>query len=107
MTWDELRAGCLALPGAEETDSFGPGVSVFKAPNGKMYAVSVTTSDPLDISVKCDPDHAVALRKQYESVAEGYHLNKRHWITVTLNGDVPDELALQLVEQSYELVQPG
>lgn len=103
MNWDELRAACLALPGAEETFSFGPGCSVFKAPNGKMFGVSVTATGPLDISVKCDPEHGEQLRRSYEAVAEGYHLNKRHWITVTLNGDVPDDLVLELVEDSYGL----
>ena len=104
MDWDQLRTFCLALPGAWETFSFGPGCSVFKAPNGRMYAVSVTATEPLDISVKCDPERGRALRDQYADVAEGYHLDKRHWITVTLNGDVPDALVRELVEDSYDLV---
>ena len=104
MNWDELRAFCLSLPEAVETFPFEPGVSVFKAPNGRMYGVSVTASEPLDISVKCDPERGRALRDQYADVAEGYHLDKRHWITVTLNGDVPDALVRELVEDSYDLV---
>ena len=106
MTWDELRAACLDLPGAIETFSFGPGCSVFKAPNGKMFAVSVTSSEPLDISLKSDPELAQALRHDYEAVVEGYHLNKRHWITVTLNADVPDAMVIGLIQDSYELVTP-
>jgi predicted DNA-binding protein (MmcQ/YjbR family) len=106
MTWDELRATCLSMPGAAETFPFGPGCSVFKAPNGKMFGVTVTTTEPLDISVKCDPDLAVALRRDYDSIVEGYHLNKRHWITVNLNEDAPDELVRQLIEDSYGLVVP-
>ena len=104
MTWDELRATCLALPGAVETFSFGPGVSVFKAPNGRMFAVSATGAEPLDISVKCDPDVGAHLRHSFTAITEGYHLDKRHWITVTLGGDVPDALALELIEDSYDLV---
>jgi predicted DNA-binding protein (MmcQ/YjbR family) len=104
MNWDELRAACLALPGTEETFAFGPGVSVFKAANGKMYAVSVTATEPLDISLKCDPDQAVALRNTYAGITEGYHLNKRHWITATLNTDVPDPLIQTLIEESHRLV---
>jgi predicted DNA-binding protein (MmcQ/YjbR family) len=104
MNWDELRAFCLALPGAQETFSFGPGCSVFKAPNGRMFGVSVTASEPLDISVKCDPERGRALRGHHVDVVEGYHLDKRHWITVTLNGDVPDALVRELVEDSYDLV---
>ena len=106
MTWDELRAWCLSLPGTEETFPFEPGCSVFKAANGKMFAVSVTTTEPLDVSVKCDPELAEALRNEHEAIVEGYHLNKRHWITVTLGSDVPDERVKELVVDSYELVRP-
>ena len=107
MTWEELRESCLSMPGAEETFPFEPGCSVFKAPNGKMFAVSVTTSDPLDISVKCDPALGEVLRRDHEAVTEGYHLNKRHWITVALNRDVPDERVRELVQDSYDLVAPA
>jgi predicted DNA-binding protein (MmcQ/YjbR family) len=106
MTREELRAFCLSLPGAVETFPFEPGCSVFKASNGKMFGVSVITREPLDISVKCDPDLAAALRRDYEAIAEGYHLNKRHWITVTLNRDAPDDLVRGLIEDSYALVAP-
>jgi predicted DNA-binding protein (MmcQ/YjbR family) len=104
MTWEALRDWCLSMSGAEETFPFEPGCSVFKAPNGKMFAVSVTGSEPLDVSLKCDPDLASALRRDYEAIVEGYHLNKRHWITVTLNADVPDERVKELVEDSYAAV---
>ena len=104
MTWEELRAACLDMPGSTETFPFEPGCSVFKAPNGKMFAVSVTSSEPLDISIKCDPGYASALRGDYEAVAEGYHLNKKHWITVTANADVPDEMIRDLIRDSYDLV---
>ena len=106
MTWEELRSWCLSLPGAEETFPFEPGTSVFKASNGKMFAVSVTTSEPLDISVKCDPELGEMLRRDDQAIVEGYHLNKRHWITITLNADVHDDRVKQLVEDSYDLVKP-
>ena len=64
------------------------------------------SAEPLHISVKCDPDLATALRRDYEAIVEGYHLNKRHWITVHLGGDAPDELVTSLVEDSYALVAP-
>jgi predicted DNA-binding protein (MmcQ/YjbR family) len=104
MNWEQLRATCLALPGAIETFSFGPGCSVFKAPNGRMFAVSVTTAEPLDVSVKCDPDVAADLRRTFGAVTEGYHLNKRHWITVVANADVSDDLLGDLIRDSYDLV---
>jgi predicted DNA-binding protein (MmcQ/YjbR family) len=106
MIWEELRAWCVSLPGAQETFPFEPGVSVFKAANGKMFAVSVATSEPLDITVKCDPDIAQALRAEYAAIVEGYHLNKRHWITITLDSDVTDERVRELVRDSYDLVKP-
>ena len=104
MTWEELRATCLALPGAIETFSFGPGVSVFKAPNGRMFAVSATGAEPLDISVKCDPEVGAHLRHSFTAIIDGYHLDKRHWITVTANADVPDDLLADLIRTSYDLV---
>ena len=106
MTWEELRAWCLSMPGAEETFPFEPGAAVFKAANGKMFAVSVTTAEPLDISVKCEPELGEMLRRDFEAIVEGYHLNKRHWITITLNADVPDARVKELVEDSYDLVAP-
>ena len=106
MTWEELRGYCLSLPGATETFPFEPTVSVFKAANGKMFGVTASKEEPIDISVKCEPPIGEALRAQYESIAPGYHLNKRHWVTVPLNGDVPDERVRELVLDSYELVAP-
>jgi predicted DNA-binding protein (MmcQ/YjbR family) len=106
MTWDELRTACLELPGAIETFSFGPGCSVFKAPSGKMFAVCVTSSEPLDISIKCEPALGESLRREHDAIVEGYHLNKRHWITVTLNQDVSDAMVLDLIQDSYDLVMP-
>jgi predicted DNA-binding protein (MmcQ/YjbR family) len=103
MTPDELRAACLDLPGAVETEPFGPGVFVFKGPNGKMFALS-RLEDPLEVSLKCDPDVGAALRHEHRSIIEGYHLNKRHWITVTFGGDAPDGMVLELIEDSYDLV---
>jgi predicted DNA-binding protein (MmcQ/YjbR family) len=106
VNFEEVRAFCLSLPGTTETFPFEPGVSVFKAANGKMFAVCVKTSQPLAISVKCDPDLAVALRAEYASIVEGYHLNKRHWITIMLGSDCPDDRVRQLVEDSHGLVAP-
>jgi predicted DNA-binding protein (MmcQ/YjbR family) len=104
MTWDALRTYCLSLSGATESFPFEPAVSVFKAPGGKIFAIAAASSDPLDVSVKCDPDIGEALRAEYESIVPGYHLNKRHWITVTLGREVPDARVRELVLDSYDLV---
>jgi predicted DNA-binding protein (MmcQ/YjbR family) len=104
MDWTELRSRCLSLPGATETFPFEPGVSVFKAPSGKVFAIATEGREPLDVSVKCDPDRGEMLRSGYESIRPGYHLDKRHWITVALTGEVPDALVGDLIQDSYDLV---
>ena len=71
MTWQALREYCLSLPGATETFPFEPAVSVFKAPNGKMFGVTTEKAAPIDISVKCEPAIGEALRAQYTSIAPG------------------------------------
>lgn len=105
MTAEELREWCLSMPGAIEDFPFGAGVSVFKV-GGKMFALSRLAAEPLQVSVKCDPTLAQALRDSYTSIAPGYHLNKRHWITVTLDADAHDAMVRDLVQDSFDLVRP-
>ncbi len=105
MTAAQLRRLCLKLAEAEETFPFGPETSVFKV-GGKMFALSPLQREPLTVSVKCEPELGEQLRGTYEEIEPGYHLNKRHWLTVTCGGEVSDELVLQLVAGSYELVAP-
>ena len=99
----QVRAWCLQQPGAIEDFPFGPAPSVFKVA-GKMFALSMLERTPLEVSVKCEPDLAVALRASYPAIRPGYHLNKRHWNTITLDGSLPDQLVRDLVEDSYDLV---
>jgi predicted DNA-binding protein (MmcQ/YjbR family) len=101
-----LRKWCLARPGATEEFPFGEGVSVFKVA-GKMFGLSSLGSRPLKVSLKCEPDLAHQLRKSYPAIQPGYHLNKRHWNTVTLDGSLPDELVTDMLEDSYDLVVAG
>jgi predicted DNA-binding protein (MmcQ/YjbR family) len=103
VTASELRELCLSLPGALEDFPFTPQVSVFKV-GGRMFALSSLAEQPLRVSVKCDPELGEQLRATYSSIVPGYHLNKRHWLTVTADGSVPEELVADLVEGSYELV---
>lgn len=105
MTAEELRDLCLGMAGAQETFPFGPETSVFKV-GGKIFALSALGSEPLCVSVKSDPEVAAGLRSTLDSVAPGYHLNKRHWITVTLGGDAGDDLVRDLIEDSHDLVRP-
>ena len=103
MDGAELRDRCLAFPGAEETFPFGPRTSVFKV-GGKIFALSHLAGEPLQVSLKCEPLIAVQLREAHPAVRPGYHLNKRHWNTVTLDGELPDSLIAELLEDSYDLV---
>jgi len=99
----DLQRWCLAQAGATEDFPFAPHVSVFKVA-GKMFALSALERTPLEISVKCEPDLAVELRNSYDAIRPGYHLNKRHWNTMTLDGSLPDQLVRDLIEDSYDLV---
>lgn len=106
MTAAALRKWCLARPGATEEFPFGEGVSVFKVAE-KMFALSALRSRPLQVSVKCEPEVAHRLRASYAAVVPGYHLNKRHWNTITLDGSLPDQLVRDMLEDSYDLVVAG
>jgi predicted DNA-binding protein (MmcQ/YjbR family) len=99
----ELRRSCLQLAGAVEDFPFGPETSVFKVA-GKMFALSALEREPLAVSLKCEPDLALALRDSYPAVRPGYHLNKRHWNTVSLDDSMPDQLVHDMIEDSYDLV---
>jgi predicted DNA-binding protein (MmcQ/YjbR family) len=79
---------------------------VFKV-GGKMFALTALDTRPLTVSLKCEPALAEALRAEHSAVRPGYHLNKRHWITVTLDDSLPDELVFELIEDSYALVVDG
>jgi predicted DNA-binding protein (MmcQ/YjbR family) len=98
-----LRAYCLGFPGAVETFPFSQGVSVFKV-EGKMFALTQLTNRPLEISVKCEPLLAEQLREAHAAVRPGYHLNKRHWNTVTIDGSMPEQMVKDMIEDSYDLV---
>src|SRR5688500_18167529 len=106
MTPDALRSRCLSFRGATEEFPFAPGVSVFKVA-GRMFALSALDREPLQVSLKCEPELAEQLRVSYPAIAPGYHLNKRHWNTVTLDGSLDDAMIRDLIEDSYDLVVDG
>jgi len=104
VTARALRKLCLGFPGAFEDFPFGPEHSVFKV-EGKLFAISALDRSPLSVSLKCEPELAEQLRASFpDAVAPGYHLNKRHWNTVTLDGSVPDDMLRDMVEDSYDLI---
>ncbi|MCW7943575.1 MmcQ-like protein [Streptomyces hygroscopicus] len=107
MTPQELRAFCLSFNAAVEDFPFNPETSVFKV-QGRMFALTNLGSRPLKVNLKCDPEDAVRLRSEHEGmVVPGWHMNKRHWNTVTVDGGLPDRLVRELVEDSYDLVVAG
>ncbi|MBZ9752654.1 MmcQ/YjbR family DNA-binding protein [Deinococcus sp. HMF7604] len=102
----DLRTACAALPGSQETFPFDATTLVFKV-GGKMYALTDIQAEPLTLSVKVRPEHGEDLRAAHEAIAPGYHLNKRHWVTVTLDGQVPTALVQELLAGSHALVVGG
>lgn len=106
MDTEHIRAYLLSKPGAVEDFPFGPEPLVVKV-GGKMFALLTLRDAPARVSLKCDPYHAQLLREEYEAVQPGYHLDKRHWITVTLDGSLPEAEIRGLVDQSYALVFQG
>ncbi|MFC8146112.1 MmcQ/YjbR family DNA-binding protein [Streptomyces paradoxus] len=107
MTPQELRAFCLSFNAAVEDFPFSPEISVFKV-QGKLFALSYLDAHPLKANLKCDPEEAIRLRREHEGlIVPGWHMNKRHWNTVTIDGDLPDQLVRELIEDSYDLVVAG
>lgn len=105
MTAEELRDFCLELLGANEDFPFAPETSVFKV-GGKIFAITRLDEEPLTVSLKIDPVLGEELRGNYDAVKPGYHLNKKHWVTITLNADAEDGLVFGLLEDSHDLVRP-
>ncbi|NGO45322.1 MmcQ/YjbR family DNA-binding protein [Streptomyces ureilyticus] len=107
MTPQELRAFCLSFNAAVEDFPFSPEISVFKV-LGKLFALTHLDSRPLTVNLKCDPEDAVRLRDEYPGlIIPGWHMNKRHWNTVTVDGELQDRLVRELIEDSYDLVVAG
>lgn len=109
ITHNELDAFLLAFAGTWLDFPFGEGTSVYKvgdkaAGEGKIFAIIQDNSQPLQVSFKCDPQLATLLRERYETVLPGYHLNKKHWNTILLTGQLPDDEVKSLAHLSYQLV---
>ena len=103
MTHKQVEDYVLTMPNAKLDYPFGEGVAVYKAKD-KMFALIQEGKDPVRISLKCDPQLAVLLREKYDTVMAGYHLNKKHWNTLVLTGQLPWEEVQGLIRHSYELV---
>ncbi|MCU1407756.1 MAG: DNA-binding protein [Glaciihabitans sp.] len=108
MDQDTLRTLCLSLRGAVEVFPFGPETPVYKTQaNNKVFAILSEPGSPvLSATVKCHPEDGIALRSQYPSITPGYHMNKKHWITVQVDASLSDDLVSEIITESYNLVRP-
>ena len=105
MDPNELRDLLLDHPAVTEEQPFGPDVIVYKV-LGKMYALSAYES-PLTVNLKCEPNYALELRNQFEAVNPGFHMNKKHWNTVTIDGSISKETIQELIQHSCNQVVKG
>jgi len=109
MTHKELEEYLLSFPNTWLDFPFGEATSVYKVGHketgeGKLFAIIANDSQPLRVSLKCDPQLAENLRAKYETIVPGYHLNKKHWNTVICSGQLSDEEVKDLAHLSYQLV---
>lgn len=103
MNIKDFKEYCLSKKGAVEDFPFGPEVLVIKVAS-KMFALISDSNNKFTASLKCDPFLAQDFRQQYSAVTAGYHLNKKHWNTLLLDGSIPDNEILWMIDHSYELV---
>jgi len=104
MNIEDLRKYCIDKPGTTEGFPFGDDTLVFKV-EGKIFAL-LNLEGETRINLKCDPDRAIALREEYDSIIPGYHMNKKHWNTVIIEESLPDILVREMIDHSYHLVRP-
>lgn len=105
MNIEELRDYVLSLKNVAESFPFGEDTLVFKT-NGKIFLLVSLSSTPLQFNVKCDPDYAIELREQYSCVLPGYHMNKKHWNTIIVDGTLNKEQLMDFIKNSYGLIAP-
>lgn len=103
MDIETLREYCLSKPQVEETQPFGPDNLVYKV-KGKIFLLAAMDEQPLRFNVKCDPEMALELRERYPCVLPGYHMNKKHWNTIVVDGSVSTQLLKEWIDHSYALV---
>jgi predicted DNA-binding protein (MmcQ/YjbR family) len=103
ITHKQVEKYLLSIPDSTLDYPFGENTAVYKV-NDKMFALVAEKSDPVRLSLKCDPLLAETLREKYESVLPGYHLNKKHWNTILLTGQLSREEIQDLIRLSYQLV---
>lgn len=99
---ESFREYCIRKPFVSESFPFGEDTLVFKV-GSKMFSL-LNLSNPASANLKCNPERAIELREEYESITPGYHMNKQHWNTIQIDGTLPNELIMELIDHSYKLV---
>lgn len=103
MHIEDIRDYVLQKPSVTEGFPFGEDTLVFKVKE-KIFLLAALESSPLQFNLKCDPAKAIELREEYpENILPGYHMNKKHWNTIVVDGTVPKKLLLQMIDDSYKL----
>ena len=105
MNVEEIREYAISKPDVEEGFPFGPETLVFKIA-GKVFLLMGLKNDPLQFNVKCDPERAIELRDEYECIVPGYHMNKKHWNSVIIDGTLTNKKIKEQIDHSYDLVKP-
>ena len=103
MDIETLRTYCLSKKAVTEDFPFGEDTLVFRVMN-KIFLLVSLSSNPLQFNAKCDPDKAIELREQYDAVQPGYHMNKKHWNTIILDGSLAISLVKEMIDDSYALI---
>jgi predicted DNA-binding protein (MmcQ/YjbR family) len=106
MNIEEFRTYCLGMPCVTESFPFDETTLVFKVCN-KMFALIGLENPDFKVNLKCDPEHAIILREEYESIISGFHMNKKHWNTVSVDGSFSDDFFKEMIVHSYDLVVKG
>lgn len=106
MNIEEFRVYCLSKKHVTESFPFDEQTLVFKVAN-KMFALSGLEHQPSTVNLKCNPERAIELRDEFSDIIPGFHMSKKHWNTITIEGDISNILILELIDHSYELVVKG
>jgi predicted DNA-binding protein (MmcQ/YjbR family) len=103
MNIETLREYCLSKKAVTEDFPFGETTLVFRVKN-KIFLLVALDADPLQFNAKCDPEKAIELREEYDAIKPGYHMNKKHWSTVVIDGSVSTKLLKEMIDDSYDLI---
>ena len=106
MNIEEFRTYCLSKKLVTESFPFDETTLVFKVAD-KMFALTGLDRQPTQVNLKCDPEKALQFREEYEDIIEGFHMSKKHWNTITIEGSISNELIVELINHSYDLVVKG